>query len=57
MSTASYDTMTPESDETSLSMTEVLSMVKFGANKIFKKENSQITDEDIDTIISRSKKR
>lgn len=35
----------------------MLSMIKFGADEIFKSKDSSITDEDIDLIISKGEKK
>jgi SWI/SNF-related matrix-associated actin-dependent regulator of chromatin subfamily A member 5 len=37
---------------TNLNKSELMSMVKFGADEIFKGKGSQLTDKDIDTILA-----
>ncbi|KAF0982857.1 hypothetical protein FDP41_010836 [Naegleria fowleri] len=40
-----------------LSKTELMSMIKFGAEEVFKSTESTITDEDLDSILSRGEKK
>ena len=40
-----------------LSKTELMSMIKFGAEEVFKSTESTITDEDLDAILSRGEKK